>query len=187
MPQAIPMANRTMQSDAGWARGAGIFGYVSAGVTLALTGAIVATNDGKNGDTPRNLGIVATTLVMVSGPIVAVGAASARNHPDVRGAPALRILSWVGYGLTIADAGVLIALSFDQTVSNGQIISVGMLGAFSTLGFAIDAMSSAHQADALQPPRVSALGVHLDPIPKLSLAPTYPSQRSPMLAWSGTF
>ena len=160
---------------------------MSAGITLALTGAIIATNDGTNGDTPRNLGIVATTLVIASGPVVAVGAASARNHPSVRGAPALRVLSWVGYGLSIADASLLIALSFNQQVSNGQILSVGILGTFSTLGFAIDATSSAHQAETLQPPRVSALGVHLDSIPKLSLAATYPGQRVPMLAWSGTF
>src|ERR1700690_1205196 len=62
-----PMAGNSPEMyDTGWAQGASIFGYVSASATLALTGAVIATNASSNGDTPRNLGIAATTLVIAS-------------------------------------------------------------------------------------------------------------------------
>ena len=147
----------------------------------------VAATCGRSTASTRHAGECSNQCSVADGPIVAIGGASARNHPSVKGAPALRVVSWIGYGLTIADAGLLIGLSYDNKIDNGQILSVGLLGALSTLGFAIDAGASARQTAALQPQRVSGARFDFSPIPKLGFAVTGPGQKVPMLSWSGKF
>ena len=134
------------QVSAGWAHGAGIIGYASAGLIAALTVTIVVENSPDTADTARGLGALTVLYAGVALPVVAIGGHSARHHHLVRGLPGLRIAGWVGYGLSLGDAIVLLALSFDNTISNAQIVSVGFLAALSSLAFGLDANASAGQA-----------------------------------------
>jgi len=185
--QCSEQMTRSEKVKVGWARGASVFGYVSSGLTLALTLGSIATNDPSSADTARGLGIFATALMIASGPIVAVGGASARNHPNVTGLPALRVVSWIGYGLAIADATAIIAVSYFDSIDDAQILSVGVLGALSTLGLAADAGVSDRQARTLQRPASSAFQFNFNPIPVPALALVAPGRRVPVLSWAGAF
>ena len=90
------------------------FGFVSAGLTMALTFAVVANNAPSTAETARTIGALAIVNLGVGAPITAVGASSARRYPAVVGSPGLRITSWVGYGLALLDAVILLNLSWDR-------------------------------------------------------------------------
>ncbi len=146
--------------DPGWASGAAVFGYVSSAAIMGLTIASMSKNDDEHGDQARNIGIGATVYFAVAVPIVAAGGGSARNNPQVVGSPGARLWSWIGYGLTVVDAAATIAVSYDKKISNTQIFSIGFLGAWSTLGMAVDAGASARQAESLRMqmgPRAAAI------------------------------
>jgi hypothetical protein len=149
----------------------------------------MALNDGTEDSGARELGIVTTVYLAAAGPIVAVGGASARNHPDVRGYSALRIVSWIGYGLTILDAAFLIGISFESEVANAHILSVGMLGAFSAVGFAIDAHAGANEADALRAAAPPSAQPRLTLSPSLGFARVddFSERRVPLLGVRGAF
>jgi hypothetical protein len=139
----------TTPADPGWATGAGAFGVVAAAGALGLAVGSELTKDEQNPSLP--LGIGATTLIAVAGPITAVGAGSARDGGDVKGAQGLRIVGWVAYGLTLVDASVLIGMGANEVEPpDGVIVSVGALGAISLLSLAGDAFFSASEARAKQ-------------------------------------
>ncbi len=133
------------QADSGWARGAAITGFVVTPLVLGLGIASAATSEEQIPSIP--LGATATVLMGAAVPIVAVGGASARHHPEVRGLPGLRIASWISYGLTMADAVVMLAfgvLEVDPGV--GPILIATALGGTSIASMSIDALVSANQA-----------------------------------------
>lgn len=135
-------------ADPGWARGAGITGLVSAALVGILTGATVAlVEDGD--ESSRALGGITTLGFGVAGIVTALGGASARNHPSVSGSPALRVVSWIGYGLTLVDAAFLLGISFEQEVSTAHIASVGALGVLTLIGFSVDALVAAGEAESV--------------------------------------
>lgn len=120
-------------------------------------------------DTSIPLGSTATLAFAAAVPITAVAASSAREHPQVKGLPAARIAGWIGYGLTIADAMVLIGLGLaEEEVSPGVVISVATLGAVSTSAMVADAFASASQADA----KASGAPI-VGEAPSLQLAPRF--------------
>lgn len=179
-----PISAVPIVPDPGWARGAARFGYISAAVILGLTFGVMSLND-SDPDASRAVGIAATLYAATAGPIVANGGGSARRHPQVQGSPGLRVTAWVGYAVTIIDALALIAVSFESEVSNGHVFSVGLLGALSTVGFALDAATSAEQADALR----LQMGIAGTPAfaPTLGFARTADERLAPTLAWRATF
>ena len=158
-------------ADPGWAGGAAAFGWVSAGIITVLTAVIVAADDP---DVGIPVGGAATLYAGVAIPIVAVGGASARTHPLVTGYPGLRIAGWIGYGVTLFDALVLLGVALsDGEVTQAHVASVGALGTLTAVGFALDASGSAGQAEAVRaqqqqavPPRAAAPSV----APALGLA-----------------
>jgi hypothetical protein len=178
--------DRGPPADPGWARGAAIFGYASGVIILGGTVGVIAMNDESTADEARALGIATTTYLAIADPIVAVGGISARDHPGVKGSVPLRIVSWIGYGLAIFDAAFLVAVSFDSEISNAHILSVGMLGAFSAIGFGIDADISASQAKALaEPLRARPPALELRPL--VGFAPSRFGRRDPLIGLQGSF
>jgi hypothetical protein len=176
-------------ADPGWAHGAATFGFVSAAVVMALTVAVMANNDPESAETARGLGALAIIYLGVAAPVTAAGGSSARMHPAVIGTPGLRVVSWVGYALALLDALALLGLSFDNEINSGHILSVGILGSLSTLGFAIDARASAAQAEALRAsPRHAWLdGGGLRLAPALSVTRSPEGGAIPMLGWRASF
>jgi hypothetical protein len=121
-----------------------VFGVIAGVGVLGLAVGSELTKDHQIPSLP--IGIGATALTLIAGPVVAVGAGSAR-HSGARGVLGLRIAGWLGYALTLADAGVLIGLGVAQvTPPDGTITSVGLLGATSLILLSADAFASAGQA-----------------------------------------
>jgi hypothetical protein len=131
--------------DPGWASGAGVFGIIAGLGIIGLTAGSEATKDEQIPALP--LGVGATVLTAVAGPVVAIGAASARDNPGIHGAPGLRVAGWLGYVLTLLDATVLLGLGVAEVEPpDGVILSVGLLGGTSMACLASDAFISASQA-----------------------------------------
>lgn len=187
-PERAPILVR-VAPEPGWSRGAATFGFVSAGLTMALTFAVVANNAPSTAETARTIGALAIVNLGVGAPITAVGASSARRYPAVVGSPGLRITSWVGYGLALLDAVILLNLSWDHEIDSGQIVSVGLLGALSTAGFAADALISGRQAESLRsqggyaPAGSTATGTRLAIVPVRSRY----GDVIPTVGWCGSF
>jgi hypothetical protein len=135
--------------DRGWARGAFYFGATAVAVDIAFTVAVVATNP-EQASLSRTLGAWSIAVFGVTAPVTAMGGGSARTHPAVTGHPGLRIASWIGYALTLGEAALLLSQSHNAVIRDASVLSVGVLGTLSTLGFAIDARISAAQAERLQ-------------------------------------
>ena len=149
----------------GWAVGAGVLGIVSAVVITGGTVATIVTN-GQH-DVPTAIGAATTGVLLVTAPIVAVGAASARSA-TARGSLPLRVTGWIAYGLTIINAGVLIGYALTNQngapVPNPLIAALGGLGLVSLGSFTADAFVSAAQADRAPPPRPIARGIAFAPV-----------------------
>jgi hypothetical protein len=91
------------------------------------------------------------------------------------------VLSWVGYGLTLANAAVLLAVSFEEgDVSSAHIASVGLVGTLSLIGFSIDASASASQAERLSGPAATLE-------PRVGLQREGDGSLSPTVGVAGTF
>jgi hypothetical protein len=167
--------------DAGWARGAFYFGATSVALDVALTAAIVAANPAK-ADLARNLGGLSVVVFGVTAPITTLGAASARTQAAVTGHPRLRVASWVGYALTLGEVAWLLQRSYDKVIGDGWVVSVGVLGTLTTLGFTLDARASADQAEHLR-----ALGASRPVIGFASGGGGARVPTVPTLGWAGTF
>ncbi len=148
---AAPMAGQpygappATPARAGWAGGAAILGFISAGLLVVGAGAAAATVD--DADTSIAIGAVTTLFGAAVIPVVAVGGGSADG---VRGQPALRIAGWIGYGLALLDAVALLAISIEGGyIEPALTIGVGVLGALSAVCFSIDALSRASEARRL--------------------------------------
>ncbi|HEY3494318.1 MAG TPA: hypothetical protein VGK73_06520 [Polyangiaceae bacterium] len=187
-PAAVAPGPAGPPADPGWARGAAYFSYISGAIILGGTAGVMAMNDSSTDDDARMAGIATTVYLAASAPIVAVGGGSARHHPDVKGATALRVVSWVGYALALVDAGFLVGVSFENEVSNAHIFSVGLLGALSTVGLGVDAHISAAQAEAVrdsQTPPPAQPGFTLAPV--LGMASAGSERRVPYAGVRGEF
>lgn len=177
--EPLPTVAATAQTpDAGWARGAFYFGAVAVAIDIALTATVMATNP-QEASLSRDFGGLSVVFFGVTAPLIALGGASARNHPSVTGHPTLRVASWIACGLTLADAAWLLLRSHRKVIDDGWVASVGVLGTFSTLGFALDARTSAAQAEGLRTANVSR--------PSLGLAKGSAGGLVPTLGWAGSF
>lgn len=135
-PMIIDDGSKSAYSDPGWTKGAAILSFVGAAAVLGLGGASAATSDEDIPAIP--LGAAATLVGAIVFPIAASGGGSGSE----RGSIALRIIGWVTYGLTIANAAVLIGLGVaDDTLDlSGPIIATTVLGGVSGVSFGIDAL-----------------------------------------------
>jgi hypothetical protein len=184
-PPAAPLIGETARAaapmhaaDPGWARGAFYFGAVSVAADIALTAAVMATNP-QQAATSRVLGAWSIAVFGISVPMTALGGNSARTHPGVTGLPRIRIASWIGYALTLGEAAWLLSDSHRAIIKDGYILSVGVFGTLSTLGFAADAYASAAQAERLQLTATAR--------PTLGLATGRAGGLVPTVGWAGRF
>lgn len=150
----------------------------AAAIDVTLTALVLATNP-QEASAARDLGALSIVFFGVTTPLIALGGGSARNHPAVTGNPKLRVASWVACGLTLADAAWLLLRSHKKVIDDGWVMSVGVLGTFSAVGFAVDARSSANQAERLRPATVSQ--------PMLGLVSGSAGGVVPTWGWAGTF
>lgn len=186
---AVAAAQPTVPSDPGWAAGAATYGIISGAVSLGLAVASEATKEDTIPSAP--LGGVATALFAVSLPIVAIGGSSARGHPAVTGSAGLRIAGWIGYAVTLIDAGYLLSQVGQGTLPDGLILSVGLLGGASMACFVVDARMSAAEATRLQyPPGGGQAGLpgRLGVLAPLVLRdPAHPRRLATGLSWRTRF
>src|SRR6185369_4008920 len=113
------------------------------------------------------LGVTATVLLTASVPIVAASAASARHGNSALGVRALRILGWIAYGCSLAEATTLIGMGAAKvTPPEGIIISTGLLGTASLGMMSIDALIS--RAQTREVPRTAAAARRLSWQPAIS-------------------
>ncbi|MBN2353813.1 MAG: hypothetical protein JXD23_14665 [Spirochaetales bacterium] len=130
----------------GWAGTAGILGYISAGAVAAIGIGVIATNG--SGDLPTILGGIDLLLAGATFPIVAIGSGSATGVP---GFPVLRIVSWIAYGLAMADGIVEVALGASGAyIPDPVIISTVILATTALVCIATDAILTAGQAETAQ-------------------------------------
>jgi hypothetical protein len=131
--------------DPGWAMEAGIIGLVGAAGVVTLT----ALSAWKNGEAASGyFGVGALSTVAIAGPVVAIGALSARSNPIHKGYPLVYTLSWIGYGASLVFGGALLidGMATKEGVPAGWIAGAGAIGALTLVGFSIDAIASAVHA-----------------------------------------
>lgn len=172
-----------LRVNQGWGTAAGVVGAVSAGVILALTGVTIAIN---GTDAATYVGAVASLFAGVSIPIVAVGAASSRWDPQIRGASGWRITGWIAYVLCMVDALVAVGIGVaGYTFPSYGIASIGALGVIAAVSHMIDAFSSASQAEALA--TTGRVGARWRHSPVLALAPDGRGGTVGYVGWRLTF
>lgn len=154
------LSNVARAHDDGWATGAGVFGLAATPIATSLGVAAVATN-GED-VAPIALGASCYSLVATTVPIVSGGGSSAR-HGKANGVPALRIVSWITYGISMANGAAMLAIGIaDGYVPSGLIIAEIGTGLVSMVTMSADALASGAGARAAAPTpetRRVALGV----------------------------
>ena len=150
-PQQTPKVSFTSR-DINSARTGAILNYALIAPILVL-GTLSAVTSNTDVDTSTGFGILGTVVIGVGIPVSELIASKTRRTTRVRGSIGLRIAGWAGYGLTLADAITLLALSDDEDVNIGPglIISVAILGAMSTTCLGLDNSTTVLQAKRLQP------------------------------------
>jgi len=145
--------------DPGWATSAGIIGLVGAAAVVGLTaGSAYKHHESES----AYFGLAALGTLAVAGPVVALGALSARSNPIHKGYPTVYTLSWIGYAASlIYGTGLLIDGMENDGVDPGWIAGAGVIGTLTLVGFSIDAFVSAIQAES--------------PVGQLGTAPKKPS------------
>ena len=139
--QPTYMRNMTIQADPGWAKGAGIFGLILTPIVGALSFAATGFRaEGDDGGPSGALGGGALILMTIFTPIIHGGGNSAK-HSGFRN-PALRIVSYVAYGLTIMNAVYMLVagLAFDLYIHPASVALTGVFGMTSVLTMSIDSL-----------------------------------------------
>jgi hypothetical protein len=137
---------KVKDSDIKPAKTGSIINYAIVVPIMAL-GIISATSDDSG--SAIGFGAGATVVGGIGIPIGALITGKTRRNTGVDGNPGLRIAGWVGYGLTIADAITMLALSGSVDFTGGPTISVAVLGSLSSIFLAIDGSQTASQAKSL--------------------------------------
>jgi hypothetical protein len=145
----VPKVSFTSR-DLNPARTGAIIHYAIIVPILAL-GTAAAISSDTDVDTSVGLGAAATVVAGIGIPVGQLIASKTRRTTGVRGSIGLRIAGWAGYGLTLADAITMLALSEDVDFGPGLIVSVAILGALSTTCLGLDNSQSVSQAKSLQP------------------------------------
>ena len=149
-PQKVPMQKlRFTEKDLQPARNATILGGV---LVIPILG--LGIPSGAIWDKPgltEPLGAAATVIAAIGIPMVVHMSGKTRAATGVEGNPGLRIAGWIGYGLSLSDACVLLILGASgTTTSGGPTYSVVALGVATTIIMAIDASQTYGQAKSLK-------------------------------------
>ena len=173
--------------DEGWSLNATYMGYGTAGAVLL--GAVLAAATSEDEEISIPIGIVTTLLGGAMIPVVSVGAASARHNPAVIGQPGFRLAGWIGYGFAMANAVIIIGLSFAAYIPPSLSISVGVLGAAAAIFMALDAKMSYDQAIDLKQKMgiTSNQRLRVRPIASVVPDPYYPGKVRAFAGVVGTF
>ena len=173
-----------------WAGGAAALGFSVTGPVVAAgifaMGFFIVGNEAAG--IPFALGTMA--LVGGLGPVVALGAASARFDDSMEGSPGARIFGWVTYGLSLGSGLVALVSSavFQTDIAFFAAFSMLIFGGTALLLFGVDAVVSGARANAVNAAneaKRAARGVRLAP-----LAAVVPGSRgdwSGVLGLSGAF
>jgi hypothetical protein len=135
-------------NNIGPARAGAIIDYALIAPILVLGSAAAFSEDP---DASTALGAAATVIASIGVPISELLGGTTRRTTGVRGSIPLRIVGWVGYGLTLVDAITMLALSEDVHFGPGLILPVAILGALSATCFGIDNSKTVSQAKSAQP------------------------------------
>jgi hypothetical protein len=131
------------------ARKANILGYALAIPILGLGITSGAIDDNPGLTIP--MGVVATLIGAIGIPVVSHMAGKTRNSTGVEGNPGLRLAGWIGYGLALSDAVVILGLAIGGTdTSGGPTYSVAALGAVASILMAVEANQVSGQAKQLR-------------------------------------
>ncbi len=168
----------------------GVVGIVGGVLTVSLGAPTAMFADEGDSDTAIPLGGVTLLVAGITTPITAAGAASARRHPEVRGAIGARIAGWIGYGVTMLDGMVLLGLGMaDEEVTGAQVGSVVLLSTLSTTAMVVDAFVSASQARRLSGPQQPLPTAEQKPllVPLVAAAPDFQGGAGLTLGLQGRF
>jgi hypothetical protein len=114
---------------------------------IMILGSISAFSEDEGSNI--GFGVGATVVAGVGIPVGALLSGKTRRITGVEGNSGLRIAGWAAYGLTIADAITMLALSESVDFSGGPTISVAILGALSSAFLAVDGSQTAQQVESL--------------------------------------
>jgi hypothetical protein len=133
----------------GFSNEAAILGLASAALVLGLgITAVAAASPGR--DLGLALGVATLGTLGISGPLVALGGASARTHPFVPGSIELQIAGFIAWGLSLASGIALVALDLDENEpARYAFLAPTIVGAASLVILSFDALVSAIQVDLL--------------------------------------
>jgi len=131
-------------SDVSATHTAGVIGYIMAiPITGLVTGTVLADDYLVGGI----LGGVATLSLGISAPMIAGKARKTRELTNVEGAYAARLVGWILYGITMADAITALTLNaFEFDVPDATTIALGVLGSLSSILLGLDAIKTAEQS-----------------------------------------
>lgn len=140
---AVITITSTFAVDPAKARSLGATEYATlglgGGVGLMTLGAVLTNGDG---DAPFVFGGIATLGLAIGYPILAGISGSDRYRDGARGLPGMRIAGWIGYGLAMFDAVLIIGIgASDVFVPSPVVALVGVLGVGSVMALFSDMMS----------------------------------------------
>ncbi len=116
-------------------------------LALGITSGAIYDNPGLT----IPMGAVATLIGGIGIPIVAHMSGKTRNLTGVEGNPGLRLAGWIGYGLALSDAVLILGLaSGGYDTSGGPTYSVAILGSVASIIMAVEASQTANQAKQLK-------------------------------------
>jgi hypothetical protein len=114
---------------------------------LGITSGVIDDNPGLT----IPMGAVATLIGAIGIPVVSHMAGKTRNSTGVEGNPGLRLAGWIGYGLALSDAVVILGLAAGgANTSGGPTYSVAALGAVASIIMAVEASQVSGQAKHLR-------------------------------------
>jgi len=149
LPKSQPFTDLKLgitDSDIRPAKAGAIINYVLVAPILGL-GTLSAVSEDE---VAIAFGAAATVIAGVGIPIGTSITSKTRRKADVNGSIGFRIAGWICYGLTMADAITMLALSEEVDFTGGPTISVALLGALSSVFFGLDASQVVRQAKEMQ-------------------------------------
>ena len=151
------------RESTGWGIGAGIVGFVFMPFAIGLgVGSYATSGPGKGLIPSIPLGASALLIMTVMVPVVAGGGSSSR-HGEGHGVTALRIISWILYGITEVLGVAVIVASVVGADLHDAIPPLVAVGGTSLLMMSIDSLVSGITAKASSHEE-SSMGFGISPI-----------------------
>jgi hypothetical protein len=114
---------------------------------LGITSGVIDDNPGLT----IPMGAAATLIGAIGIPMVAHMASKTRDKTGVEGSSSLRLAGWIGYGLALSDAVVILSLAIGGTdTSGGPTYSVAVIGSVASILMALESNQTYKQGKALR-------------------------------------